>query len=549
MKKTKVKNFVIIMISLFALLCAGNAVKATNEPLTLEKETIDVKLNGTYSVLSEGGDITQKRAWKSSDTSIVDVDESGKITGKKIGTATITVTRGTEKASCKVNVIYNSLQILNNQGQTSSINLFLDAHNTENLSTKILDYNSKEIKEANITWTSSDPSVVKIDNSGKISAVKVGNATITATAAGVTDALEVKVLEERAFTDFSKAKYENTLNDTMENLKITGVKPYDDYKTSYYYIITKDNKKPSITLSKNGNVDIEAMKDSLGYLNVNANENYLFSSNISKYTELNQDLYLWVVQSNRLNEAYSDENGNYIHCSVKMVVNGEKLKRAQLPQLNLIMQTFSIGNWSYSSGSDKYTRMNFNFPTSTENRKFTLKIGKVTDNNILNKIKNGDYSGITELANYAKKSDSIYSKDLTTTEPGYYRNEDTLFDGRKLLQNRAYYYIYVKFDDENGKYYPIEGVTLAQAYISSLNSNDWDMWGYTSSDFDWNNLTSTYTPSKTDDGKKDKTPDPTVTPEEKLPQTGLSLVIPVMIIAIGGIIFISYRKFKNIRLK
>ena len=112
--------------------------------------------------------------------------------------------------------------------------------------------------------------------------------------------------------------------------------------------------------------------------------------------------------------------------------------------------------------------------------------------NATEKIQKGDYSGVTDLLAYAKKNDAVYTADLTTTNENYYRNEKTLFDGRKLLQDNAYYYIYVQFDDENGKYYPIEGVTLGQAWLYSSN-NSWDLYAYTDENFKWNNLSSTYT--------------------------------------------------------
>ena len=65
-------------------------------------------------------------------------------------------------------------------------------------------------------------------------------------------------------------------------------------------------------------------------------------------------------------------------------------------------------------------------------------------------IQNNDYSGITELLTYAKNNEAVYSADLTTTSAGYYRNDKALFDGVSLLQDRAYYFIYAEFDDENG---------------------------------------------------------------------------------------------------
>ena len=164
------------------------------------------------------------------------------------------------------------------------------------------------------------------------------------------------------------------------------------------------------------------MKGKFGNLSVNAKENYIYTRRLSEYSELNQKLYLWVIQETKLGNTYYNTEGSYTNYSTKFVVEAKEIKRTTLPQLNLILQKFSIGHWTSSTSNEtgNYTYINFNFPSSTENRKFTLKIGKITNTTILNKIKNNDYSGITELLTYAKNNNSIYSKELTTTSTAYF---------------------------------------------------------------------------------------------------------------------------------
>lgn len=202
------------------------------------------------------------------------------------------------------------------------------------------------------------------------------------------------------------------------------------------------------------------------------------------------------------------------------------MTRPNLPQLNLILKSFNIGNWENENDTSAYTNIYFKFPSNTENRKFKIKIGKVTDNSILQKIHTEDYSGITDLLAYAKKNDGVYTADLTTNSKNYFRSDKTLFDGRKLLQDKAYYYIYVQFDDENGKYYPIEGITLGQAWFSSVNKNNWELYAYTAENFEWNNLSSTST-------------DETVA-KSKFPNTGITIAIAISI----GMLVISTITFK-----
>lgn len=489
---TKNIRKIILMLIIFTLILIGMStiIKAEDTSFSLDKTTLDVKLNSNGYIYTSNKPSGEAVTWTSSNPSVATVDD-GIVKGVAIGTATITATAGSQTATCEVSVTYDSLTIGANSGDyETSINLVLGEHSTETLKTTVKDGKSEVVNNATVTWTSSNTSVATVDNTGKVTAVSEGKTNITASVAGISKTCEVNVLPAPVFTDFSKAKYE-LLFDVDTDLKITGIKPKDDSKTTYYYVITSTNKKPDISMNKMGSIDTEVSKE-VKYLSVNAKENYIYSTYLDNYVELNQDLYLWVIQDIGLEDSYYDNNGNSIWHSTKFVVEGEKLTRPALPQLNLILKSFSIGKWESKSDSDTYTYINFRFPSAVENRKFKIKIGKVTDNDILQKIQKGDYSGVTDLLAYAKKNNAVYTADLTTTSENYYRNEKNLFDGRKLLQDKAYYYIYVQFDDESGKYYPIEGVTLGQAWFATSN-NSWELYAYTNENFKWNNLSSTYT--------------------------------------------------------
>lgn len=534
MKILNNKKLIIIMLAIFFMIIFNFKVYAADTAFSLNKESMDVRLNGKGYLSYSGG--TGTVTWSSSDTSVATV-ENGTVNGLKIGKATITATRGTETASCEVNVVYNMLTIGGNAGKSvSKVNLILGEHDSEKLIAKVTDDSYKEITNASVTWKSSDTSIVTVNStSGEIKAVKPGTATITATAAGVSDTCEVTVYNGPKFTDFSNAKYETSLNWTTETLSITGITPSED-KTNYYYVITSNNSKPNIVTHSYGGVDTTESSN-VEYFLTNIEDNYIYTRNISKYAELNQDLYLWIIEEKRLENDYYDTEGVNVSRSTKFVVEGKKLERAELPSLNLILQKFSIGYWNSTidDNENNYTYINFNFPTETENRKFTLKIGKVTDISILSKIKNNSYEGITELLSYAKSHDAIYSKSLTTTSEAYFRSDSVLFDGRKLLDDDAYYYIYVEFDDENGKYYPIEGVTLGQAW-KSQSSESWDLWAYTSSDFKWDNLT----PSGSD-------PKDTTTAPDPIPQTGETAIILIASIVLVIASTVSFRRFRHLK--
>ena len=542
MEKLKgVKSKLFFMIFLFGvLLLLANVKSYAAEPFKLDKTTIDVKLNSTVYIGYTGGTGTVE--YTVSDPTIVEMDGS-LVKGLKIGSTTITAKRGEETATCTVNVVYESISLSGNSGLSSSdISLYLEEHPTEKIKAKVKDGKYEEVANAEIQWSSSDSSVVTVDGSGNLTAKKAGSAKITATAAGVSDEKNVNVYALPNFTDFSNAKFENSIYYSDDDLKISGIKPNSD--NLYYVAVTKSNSKPEIIKKDYGSIDTEKMD--LVYLSRNTEENYIYA-NIAKYSELYSEMYLWIFEDAKLTESYYTDDGKSVYHTVKTVVEGKKYTR-QLPQLNLVLQKFNVsGGYTDSSA---WTSIWFNMPTDSDKRKFTLKIGKVTDNTILNKIKSNDYSGITSLLDYAKKNSAVYNQNLTTTSKAYFRSDtSSLFDGKKLLEDEAYYYIYAVFDDENGKYAPVEGVTLAQAWLSTT-SNYWNLYAYTSSDFKWLNSTTSggTTGGTTTTNTQTPTGTDSTTANTILPKTGAGILVFVLAgtIIVGFIMYHKYEVYKDI---
>ena len=100
------------------------------------------------------------------------------------------------------------------------------------------------------------------------------------------------------------------------------------------------------------------------------------------------------------------------------------------------------------------------------------------------------------------------------------------------LENKEYYYLYIKLDDENGKYISNEAVTLAQANVS-LDVNKWTLRFYGTSDFKW---TEWNTSSPIVDSSVVQT---------SLPHTGIKYILYGGIIsAITAIGIFAYKKYK-----
>ena len=114
--------------------------------------------------------------WTSSDNSVATVDSTGKVTAKGNGTATITAstTDGSNlSASCQVTVItlVESISL-----DRSQIIMYKD--DCYALTATIL---PETASNKNVSWTSSNSSIVSVDNDGNINAKATGIATVKAT--------------------------------------------------------------------------------------------------------------------------------------------------------------------------------------------------------------------------------------------------------------------------------------------------------------------------------------------------------------------------------
>ncbi len=115
-------------------------------------------------------------AWTSSNTSVATVDNSGKVTGVAVGTATITATSTTDAsitASCAVTV--QAVAVTGVSINPTSANLQIGG--STDLTYTILPPNATD---KSVSWSSSNTAVATV-NDGHVSAVAAGTATITVT--------------------------------------------------------------------------------------------------------------------------------------------------------------------------------------------------------------------------------------------------------------------------------------------------------------------------------------------------------------------------------
>ena len=174
-------------------------------------------------------DATNKNVvWSSSDESIVKVDQKGEVTALKVGKATVTVTTedGGKTFDCEVTVSDKPIQVtgVSIYPTSRTINVGYSYQLTANITPA--DATNHEVK-----WTSSNTSVATVDETGKVTAIKPGTATITVKTAnnGKTATCKITVPENYTVRYNGSNIGEGSTLSTTVSLDGTGIllMPYD----------------------------------------------------------------------------------------------------------------------------------------------------------------------------------------------------------------------------------------------------------------------------------------------------------------------------------
>ena len=158
-------------------------------------EIVGVELNKTEASLQKGKTLTLKASvyplsadqiltWESSDTKVATVSSTGKVTGVKTGSATITCTSVATglSATCKVTVGKVSL----NKSKAS-----IEKGKTLTLTATV---NPATLEDKSVTWKSSNTKVATVSSDGKVTGVKTGSAIITCTSVAMGLSATCKVI-------------------------------------------------------------------------------------------------------------------------------------------------------------------------------------------------------------------------------------------------------------------------------------------------------------------------------------------------------------------
>ena len=116
--------------------------------------------------------------WSSSNAAVATVDATGKVTAVATGTANIIATANDASGKTGICVVTVSPRLVT--GITMSpTTLTLNTTQTSTLTATVAPINATL---STVKWTSSDETVATVDGNGKVSAIKIGTATITASA-------------------------------------------------------------------------------------------------------------------------------------------------------------------------------------------------------------------------------------------------------------------------------------------------------------------------------------------------------------------------------
>ncbi|MDE7386623.1 MAG: Ig-like domain-containing protein [Muribaculaceae bacterium] len=170
--------------------CAVTVEPTPAESVELSQSAAELKAGETVTlsatVLPETA-TDKKVTWSSSDEAIATVDAKGKVTAVAVGKAVITASCGAVSANCTVTVVPTPAESIT----LSQLTAQLKVGEEFTLFAMVLPVAATD---KTVTWSSSDEAIATVDSKGKVTAVAVGKAVITASCGAVSATCEVTVL-------------------------------------------------------------------------------------------------------------------------------------------------------------------------------------------------------------------------------------------------------------------------------------------------------------------------------------------------------------------
>lgn len=222
---------------------------------------VKITLNRTAGTIKEGESLqleatvtpVETVTWSTSAPGVAAVDQTGKVTGVKAGTAKITATTASGKAAvCTVTVTAAGGNPGGSTNTENNVKVTLDKTTATIYKGKTLKLTATVTPKGTnekLTWSSSNLKTAKVDQTGKVTGIKAGTATITVTTASGKSAscrITVKEIKSTKVTLKKKA--------TINKGKTLKLKAVMTPKNSTDTLTWKSSNKKVAKVDKNGKV-------------------------------------------------------------------------------------------------------------------------------------------------------------------------------------------------------------------------------------------------------------------------------------------------------
>ena len=159
--------------------CSSSVVPVTG--VSLDKESLPLGIGDSYTLIATvlPENVTDKSVnWTSSDSTVANVDNNGKVTAVSEGQTTITVTTndGGFTDTCQVTVYQEIIHVIGVSLDKESLALGIGESDI-----LIATVHPENATDKSVTWSSSNNNVATVDNNGKVTAVSEGQTTIAVT--------------------------------------------------------------------------------------------------------------------------------------------------------------------------------------------------------------------------------------------------------------------------------------------------------------------------------------------------------------------------------
>ncbi len=232
--------------------------------VSLDQSSLTLDIGGTANLtatVSPSNATNKAVSWSTSNQSVATVN-NGTVTAVAAGTVTITATAGGKSAICSVTVNKKVTPVSSLTLDKTEISLVED----ESLTLKAT-VSPSNAEDNTVNWSSSDSNVASVDQSGNVTALRTGTATITAAAGGKTATCSVTVSKKHVEVESVELdKTEVTITEG-ENTTLTATVKPDDATDP---VVTWESNNPEVATVEDGVVT--AVKEGTAVITAKAGE-------------------------------------------------------------------------------------------------------------------------------------------------------------------------------------------------------------------------------------------------------------------------------------